>query len=221
MKMIKRRFALIPYVLIITLLSACNIPTSEQALETPKGIPDSVITATDVPTETPANELNSDGIPTAEGTFTEIPQEISSVIDQYFDIVKNGIGDTTETRLLLQQAFPNFSGDELSDGLQYYLEEKLINDFSYEIVVANQYSMDQADAKRMWATLIEEEIGTGIPDPDAFAEIIVELTMKAQDNSMDGVVEYCDILLVQDNGTWGVFFVEDSRSERPKMYFPF
>lgn len=171
--------------------------------------------------QTATNEPDSNNDSTMEGTATKAPQELSSVIDQYFEIVKEGVGNDEESRIVLMQTFPNIVGDELIGPLHEALEYDTIDDFSYELITINQYSMDQADARRMWTTLIEEEVSTGIPDPDAFAEIVVKLTIKAPNSSMDGTVGYCDVLLVQDNGAWGVFFVDDAYSEPPHMLFPF
>lgn len=160
--------------------------------------------------------------PTLGTISTEISKELSSVINQYFKIVKNGVGDEDGARMLLKQAYPNLLGDDVIDELQYYLEENWIDDFSYEIVTANQYSMDQNNARQMWAIAIEEEFYDGIPNPDAFAEILVKITFEIGDTSFYLEEEgYCDFLLVQDCGAWGIFFADDIRSEPPQMLFPF
>ena len=144
-------------------------------------------------------------------------QILSGVIDQYFEIVKSGVGSTNESMQALLEAFPNMIGDDVIAGLQDALEENTIGDFGYEIVTANQYDMNQADARRMWEIVIEEEFTEGIPDPECYAEVLVKMTYSGEGVNLP----YCDVLLVKDHGTWGVFYVDDGVDEDLRMLFPF
>lgn len=175
-------------------------------------------------------------------------QELSDIIDRYFEIIKSGLEDESimalfreydsieaaleeqsavevllryesTTKQLLKEEFPNWCDDGWDDLVLEFAAtacQGLTN--SYEIVTANQYSMDQADARRMWATALEEEFYNAPANPDAYAEVLVKLSFYAQDKT-NVAEEFCDFLLIKDDRKWGVYGADID--ELPRMLFPF
>lgn len=146
-------------------------------------------------------------------------QEFPAVVDRYFEIIKSILDDEslsieslTES---LKQEFPHYLGDDLID---IFCSKNMDASFDYEIAAANIYSMEQPDNRRMWEIADEEEFLCGFT-PDAYAEVSVKLTFNPQ-GEKNAATAFSDFLLVQCNGGWGLFYIDDALDE-PNMLFPF